>query len=733
MAQRSKFQIQPFKHNQQMDEDYANRTWQTLHDAIREIHRQNASGLSFEELYRNAYNMVLHKFGEKLYTGLSDTITKHLQAVGAEVIAANDEQFLPELKDKWDKHKLSSIMIRDILMYMDRTYVASQKKTPVYERGLQIFRDEVCRNPRVKDRLLSMLLDLIKRERNGEMIERSLLKTVTSMLVELGRDVYARDFEANFLNDSSRFYQAESQEYISQNSASDYMKKAEQRLAEEVDRVAHYLDPATEPKIREVAERELIERHMRTIAEMEHSGVVAMIEDNKIDDLKRAYELFKRVTAPVSGLGVIRDIMAAHVKARGTQLVQDDERNSDPVQYVQGLLALRDKYEAVISSAFSGDKQFYNALNQSFESFVNLNQHSPEYISLVVDEQLRKGMKGTSEEEVETILDKVVMLFRYLQEKDVFEKYYKQHLAKRLLGGRSMSDDAERSMIGKLKIECGYQYTSKLEGMFMDMKVSADTQEAFRNAMGGSSKVDSIELSVHVLTTGFWPTQVGAKCSLPPQILRCCDVFKEHYLKQHSGRRLQWQANMGSADLKAVFSGRKYMINVSTYQTCVLLLFNPSDTLTYTEIAAATEIPGPDLQRALQSLACAKFKILNKEPKGRNVEETDTFTFNAEFSAKHLRFKVGTVTAAKETEVEKQETRQKVDEDRKPQIEAAIVRVMKSRKEMEHNALIAEVTGQLSARFLPHPNVIKKRIESLIEREFLERDKDNWRKYRYLA
>jgi hypothetical protein len=61
MAQRSKFQIQPFKHNQQMDEDYANRTWQTLHDAIREIHRQNASGLSFEELYRNAYNMVLHK------------------------------------------------------------------------------------------------------------------------------------------------------------------------------------------------------------------------------------------------------------------------------------------------------------------------------------------------------------------------------------------------------------------------------------------------------------------------------------------------------------------------------------------------------------------------------------------------------------------------------------------------------------------------------------------------
>ena len=242
-----------------------------------------------------------------------------------------------------------------------------------------------------------------------------------------------------------------------------------------------------------------------------------------------------------------------------------------------------------------------------------------------------------------------------------------------------------------------------------------------------------IELSVHVLTTGFWPTQVGAKCALPSQLLHCCEVFKEHYLKQHSGRRLTWQSNMGSADLKATFGSRKYEINVSTHLMCVLLQFNASSTLTYAELESATDIPSGDLKRALQSLACAKFKILHKEPKGRNVDESDSFSFNAEFTSKQIRFKVGTVTAAKETEVEKQETRQKVDEDRKPQIEAAIVRVMKSRKEMEHNALIAEVTSQLTSRFLPHPNVIKKRIESLIEREFLERDKDNYRNYKYLA
>lgn len=74
-----------------------------------------------------------------------------------------------------------------------------------------------------------------------------------------------------------------------------------------------------------------------------------------------------------------------------------------------------------------------------------------------------------------------------------------------------------------------------------------------------------------------------------------------------------------------------------------------------------------------------------------------------------------------------------VEEDRKPQIEAAIVRIMKSRKQLDHNAIISEVTRQLAPRFLPNPAVIKKRIESLIEREFLERDPNDRKIYRYLA
>ena len=68
-----------------------------------------------------------------------------------------------------------------------------------------------------------------------------------------------------------------------------------------------------------------------------------------------------------------------------------------------------------------------------------MSQRSPEFISLFMDDKLRKGLKGMTDNDIESVLDKVMMLFRYLQEKDVFEKYYKQHLAKRLLSGRTVS------------------------------------------------------------------------------------------------------------------------------------------------------------------------------------------------------------------------------------------------------------------------------------------------------
>ncbi|GLT36168.1 hypothetical protein SLA2020_105630 [Shorea laevis] len=724
-------QIEAFKHRVVADPKYAEKTWNILEHAIHEIYNHNASGLSFEELYRNAYNMVLHKFGEKLYSGLVTTMTFHLKEICSSIEAAQGGLFLEELNRRWADHNKALQMIRDILMYMDRTFIPSAHKTPVHELGLNLWRDVVIHSSKIQTRLLDTLLELIQGERSGEVINRGLMRNITKMLMDLGSSVYQDDFEKQFLEYSADFYRLESQEFIESCDCGEYLKKAERRLNEEIERVSHYLDAKSEAKITNVVEKELIESHMQRLVHMENSGLVNMIVGDKYEDLGRMYSLFRRVP---SGLVLIRDVMTSYIRETGKQLVTDLERLKDPVDFVQRLLDIKDKYDKIIGSAFSNDKTFQNALNSSFEYFINLNSRSPEYISLFVDDKLRKGLKGVSEEDVEIILDKVMMLFRYLQEKDVFEKYYKQHLAKRLLSGKTVSDDAERSLIVKLKTECGYQFTSKLEGMFTDMKTSEDTMQGFYASLGADLG-DGPTLSVQVLTTGSWPTQPINTCNLPTEILSICEKFRNYYLGTHTGRRLTWQTNMGTADLKATFGkGQKHELNVSTYQMCVLMLFNNADRLTYREIEQAAEIPASDLKRCLQSLACVKGKnVLRKEPMSKDIADSDAFFFNDKFTSKFFKVKIGTVVAQRESEPENQETRQRVEEDRKPQIEAAIVRIMKARRVLDHNNIVTEVTKQLQSRFLPNPVVIKKRIESLIEREFLERDKGDRKLYRYLA
>ena len=680
---------------------------------------------------RNAYNMVLHKFGEKLYSGLVTTMTHHLEVISKSIEAAQGGLFLEELNRKWADHNKALQMIRDILMYMDRTFIPSTHKTPVHELGLNLWRDNIIHSAKIQTRLQDTLLDLVLRERTGEVINRGLMRNVIKMLMDLGSSVYQDDFEKHFLEVSADFYRAESQQFIECCDCGEYLKKAERRLNEEMERVSHYLDAKSEAKITSVVEKEMVESHMQRLVHMENSGLINMLVDDKYEDLGRMYSLFRRVP---NGLFIIRDVMTSHIRSTGKQLVTDPERLKDPVDFVQRLLDEKDKNDKIINLAFNNDKTFQNALNSSFEYFINLNSRSPEFISLFVDDKLRKGLKGVSEEDVEIVLDKVMMLFRYLQEKDVFEKYYKQHLAKRLLSGKTVSDDAERSLIVKLKTECGYQFTSKLEGMFTDMKTSEDTMQGFY-ASSFAETGDGPTLAVQVLTTGSWPTQPSATCNLPAEILGVCEKFRGYYLGTHTGRRLSWQTNMGTADLKATFGrGQKHELNVSTHQMCALMLFNNADRLSYKEIEQATEIPASDLKRCLQSMACVKGKnILRKEPMSKDIAEDDAFFVNDKFSSKFYKVKIGTVVAQRESEPENQETRQRVEEDRKPQIEAAIVRIMKSRRVLDHNNIVAEVTKQLQSRFLPSPVLIKKRIESLIEREFLERDKVDRKLYRYLA
>uniref|UniRef100_A0A8C1N120 Cullin 4A n=1 Tax=Cyprinus carpio TaxID=7962 RepID=A0A8C1N120_CYPCA len=227
--------------------------------------------------------------------------------------------------------------------------------------------------------------------------------------------------------------------------------------------------------------------------------------------------------------------------------------------------------------------------------------------------------------------------------KDVFEAFYKKDLAKRLLVGKSASVDAEKSMLSKLKHECGAAFTSKLEGMFKDMELSKDIMIQFKQYMQNQSDPSNIELTVNILTMGYWPSYTPMDVHLPAEMVKLQEVFKIFYLGKHSGRKLQWQPTLGHAVLKTEFKEGKKELQVSLFQTLVLLMFNESDEYSVEEIRTATGIEDGELKRTLQSLACGKARVLNKMPRGKDVEDADRFHFNSDFTHKLFRIKINQI------------------------------------------------------------------------------------------
>merc|ERR1719281_1371163 len=325
------------------------------------------------------------------------------------------------------------------------------------------------------------MLENVAAERRGEQIDKILLKHTVNMLVELGvqgKNIYRECFEDQFLDHTRKFYQDESVQYISQNTCSDYLKKAEKRIREEKARVENYLHDSTLEKIQALLDDEWILAHYKALIHMETSGCAWMFCHDKVQDLDRMYSLFSRVPQT---LKEVQRVMIDCICETGRDILNDPEKVKDPVSFISAILNLKHKYDQFVKESFKESKDFQLTLKQAFESFVNQDTRTAQYLSLFVDDMFRKGLKGMSSDvEIDAGLEQVVTVFRFLQDKDVFENFYKQHLARRLLTNRSVSDEAEKSMISKLKSECGHQYTSKLEGMFQDMKLSEELSRQFR-------------------------------------------------------------------------------------------------------------------------------------------------------------------------------------------------------------------------------------------------------------
>ena len=318
--------------------------------------------------------------------------------------------------------------------------------------ALKLFRENVLVHDRILSRTVDGVLNVISRERAGEDVNRSQLKQLLRMLSELG--MYEKHFEVQFLQQTNHFYEAASTQYLEQCETSAYLVYAEKKLNEERDRADHYLDEATRQPLTSTVETQLIIVNMDLICR----GLDALLDAKRLDDLARLYGLLGRV----GGHKDLHKTFVDYIKKRGKVIVGNVAKDKT---MVQDMLEFKQQLDAVAYGPWVKNELFINGIREAFEYFINQRHNKPaEMIAQFFDAKLRTGYKELTEEKLDEIFDRVMVLFRFINGKDVFEAFYKTHLARRLLLQKSASVDAERSILSKLKQECGNQFTGKLEG-----------------------------------------------------------------------------------------------------------------------------------------------------------------------------------------------------------------------------------------------------------------------------
>lgn len=307
---------------------------------------------------------------------------------------------------------------------------------------------------------------------------------------------------------------------------------------------------------------------------------------------------------------------------------------------------------------------------------------------------MKKSAKIACENEIEEKLERSITVFKYVDDKDVFQKFYARMLAKRLIHQQSQSMEAEEAMIDRLKQTCGYEFTNKLHRMFTDMSVSADLNAKFtaslREGDGEKYKL-GIGFMVYVLQAGAWPLGLPpspGQFHIPQQLEKSVQAFENFYHMQFSGRKLTWLHHLCQGELKFNYLKKSYLVTVQTYQMALLLLFEHCDAIQCKEAGMSLALSQDHLAKHAASLVDCK--ILKKSTEDE-LEEDTVLTLNLDYHNKRTKFRV-TGASQRDPPQDTEATHRSVEDDRKLFLQAAIVRIMKSRKLLRHNQLVQEVS-----------------------------------------
>ncbi|XP_011191438.1 cullin-2 [Zeugodacus cucurbitae] len=704
-------------------------------------------------------------YADRLYNETKQFLENHVQNMLATRVAPDTcstpiENGQPDLLqryyDAWTEYSQGVKYLDNLYSYLNQQHIKKQKisdaevvygnlstetleQMEIGELGLDIWHNYMLKS--LSDDLVKHILEDIKADRCGNPeITPHRVKVVSGVIHSFVQvrgyrrtgslKLYQEFVEVPVVKASGEYYDNEATKLLKTCTVSQYMEEVIKLLDEETKRAKKFMHMSSMWRLRKKCEDRLVNQRLDFI----YSECKDMVSKEKRSDLRNMYRILKPISETLKTHFI--QIFSSHIRNEGLETISTLSGENIHIQFVENMLKVHQKFHELIADVFENDSLFLSALDKACASVINRRPgdrqpcRSAEYVAKYCDTLLKKSK--TTEAEIDQKLTNNITIFKYIEDKDVYQKFYSRLLAKRLIHEQSQSMDAEEAMINRLKQACGYEFTNKLHRMFTDISLSGDLNNKFNNHLKQENIDLGINLSIKVLQAGAWPlgpTQVVIPFAVPQEFEKSIRMFEAFYHNSFNGRKLTWLHHMCNGELKLGYLKKTYIVTMQTYQMAILLLFESCDSLTCKDIQSTLQLNSETFQKHLQSLL--ESKLLNAS--AENLEGNTKIELNFDYSNKRTKFKI-TSAMQKETQQEQIEhTISAVDEDRKLYLQAAIVRIMKSRKVLKHNALIQEILSQSRVSFTPSISMIKKCIESLIDKQYIERTPNSGDEYSYVA
>ncbi|WVF67352.1 hypothetical protein IAT40_002107 [Kwoniella sp. CBS 6097] len=748
----------------------------TLLSSIPELLSGKSTSQSYHHLSHTCHKLVLqpHTLGPTIYERVKEELEKSASTLAREwrgSIMGREGGWLNRLVDGWKRWEERVNLLSAVFVYLDRVYSnPSNGIASIKDLSIATFRKSVWENELIFQKTRDELLAWATKERDTASSSTEARPTIKS-LSSISKTLSAfKTLSEPYIDLTTTHYQDSASSLIASveggsMTATKYVEWVLEKVEEEMERASACLSSEVAEAVVTTVRHEAGHTHgekvvRRALDESMDSGATIA--------LGRLYHF----SIDINSFPLFSKALEEHLEDRLKTLISDPK--NDP-QMIDGTLKLKRFANEAVSALFNeldptnaktevevvegpqGDKEnkeeqelkrvkrsrqfeLEEAVRTGFKAGMGSRQNAPaEWIAKHLDVAMRKGQGSGTEAAFNTHLDEIIALIGFTKDKDVFKAFYSTQLAKRLLLSKSASDDMERNMIVKLQNEMGEEFTSG-DVMMKDLQLSETLVKSYQSAQAKDPEhfKDAGNFTANVLTESAWPAypllKDGWNFQLTPSLQSSIDAFTSWYATQHKNRQLSWRFQLATVTLSGRFPSGKYEVGVSLFQAVVMLLFNEEDSLDFATIKERTGIETQELVRTLQSLSMGRkgTRVLLKKPPGKEVNPTDIFAWNKGFSSERIKFKINQIQQDMTAE-ESKKTNEQVAIDRVSVLEATIVRIMKARKKLSLQLLIDAVVSDVVKRFPPDVKEIKKRVESLIEREFLMRDEEERGVLHYLA